>query len=469
MDSGTNWLSLNWGKPHHRGAAPIMAYKVECWQKAGEGARWSELGISGLNSFDAFNLKPGAEYQFRITPRNRHGYGESITSEVITVGKKNDLPEFPVLLPNQQKALKGDTITLECILEGTPAPCVRWFRDNTELVLEGDARYEIEQKDNRCTLVIRDLQEKDNGRFLCEATNTRGRVSTFCRVFVVTDPKILEADRKLKETLIGKGEDPPQFTMRLRNRRVEVNFPVRLTVQVIGNPEPEITWMRNGKIIGESTRHAFFKDDKFHTLEISKTTIDDSGTYSVVGSNIFGSISCRSRLVVDKGIKDYLAPAFHGEMDPQLSTLKEGEELRLSAQVEAYPSVGVMWYRDGVKLRPSRRAVMTISHSGRIELALGAVLPSDSGVYTCVATNEVGRSELSAKVDVIPCNAPMPYVDNQISTASSNNLPYSKEPKFLKKPRSTTAFEGDTIVILCEVIGDPKPEVLWFRDFLKVS
>jgi hypothetical protein len=38
----------------------------------------------------------------------------------------------------------------------------------------------------------------------------------------------------------------------------------------------------------------------------------------------------------------------------------------------------------------------------------------------------------------------------------------------LKKPRSTEALEGDNIVILCEVIGDPKPEVVWLRDFLKV-
>lgn len=45
---------------------------------------------------------------------------------------------------------------------------------------------------------------------------------------------------------------------------------------------------------------------------------------------------------------------------------------------------------------------------------------------------------------------------------------YSKEPKFLKKPLSTEAFEGDNITIYCEVTGDPKPEVVWLRDFLKV-
>lgn len=45
---------------------------------------------------------------------------------------------------------------------------------------------------------------------------------------------------------------------------------------------------------------------------------------------------------------------------------------------------------------------------------------------------------------------------------------YSREPMFITKPRSTEAHEGDTVVIRCEVVGDPKPEVFWLRDFLKV-
>lgn len=40
---------------------------------------------------------------------------------------------------------------------------------------------------------------------------------------------------------------------------------------------------------------------------------------------------------------------------------------------------------------------------------------------------------------------------------------------FVKKPRSSEAYEGDTVIIMCEVIGDPKPEVVWLRDFLKAS
>lgn len=46
---------------------------------------------------------------------------------------------------------------------------------------------------------------------------------------------------------------------------------------------------------------------------------------------------------------------------------------------------------------------------------------------------------------------------------------YTKEPRFVTKPRSSEAVEGDTVVIDCEVVGDPKPEVMWLRDWLKVS
>lgn len=46
---------------------------------------------------------------------------------------------------------------------------------------------------------------------------------------------------------------------------------------------------------------------------------------------------------------------------------------------------------------------------------------------------------------------------------------YTKEPRFVTKPRSSEAVEGDTVVIDCEVVGDPNPEVMWLRDWLKVS
>lgn len=50
----------------------------------------------------------------------------------------------------------------------------------------------------QCSLIINSLEESDSGRYMCEAVNKLGRASTFARLQVVTDPKLLLADSKLK-------------------------------------------------------------------------------------------------------------------------------------------------------------------------------------------------------------------------------------------------------------------------------
>lgn len=171
---------------------------MEAWQKGGDGpSRWIELGVTPLNGFDAFNLKPWAEYQFRVTPRNRYGWGESVVSDTIVVGKCHEIPEFVKILPGQVKVLKDSIFTLECEVKGEPFPDIRWFKDGEEI---GDQASHVQVKcwNNICSLAITCVREEDEGRYICEATNHVGRASTFSRLLVVSDPKVLTADEGLK-------------------------------------------------------------------------------------------------------------------------------------------------------------------------------------------------------------------------------------------------------------------------------
>ncbi|XP_043500905.1 titin homolog [Polistes fuscatus] len=478
VDGGRNWLSLSWAKAERKGPAPVIAYKVDAWLMGGEGgARWAELGITPINAFDAFNLRPGGEYKFRVTPRNRYGWGESVTmSSSVTVTELLDLPEFTKILPGQLKALQDATIKLECEIRGDSNINIKWYRETTEIDPNNDSRYSIGRRGLRCSLTIENIKEDDSGRYVCEASNKIGKVSSFARVLVVTDPKIIEADKKLRSRILGdeREERPPQFAMRLRDRRVQVTYPVRLTCQIMGYPAPEIIWLKNGLEIPQDERHVFWDDESnFHTLEIIHSTLEDSGCYMVTAKNIHGSVSCRSVLVVDKGIRAYVAPEFLYGLDAAY-TVRLNDELRMSAQIEAYPSVGVVWHRDGLRLRPSRRIIMTLSHDGTVELSLAKVSSRDAGVYSCTAINEVGRAETSTRVNVIvesdePNDEQVQSLSEGLPTVTiaSPDVPYSKEPLFVTKPLSTEALEGDTVIILCEVVGDPKPEVIWLRDFLK--
>lgn len=86
-------------------------------------------------------------------------------------------------------------------------------------------------------------------------------------------------------------------------------------------------------------RHVILNDGQFNTLEIIKASLDDCGTYSATAKNEYGSVSCHCSLVVDKGIRAYIAPEYLCQLDSEYSAVEDGE-IRLSAQIEAYPAVG---------------------------------------------------------------------------------------------------------------------------------
>lgn len=124
------------------------------------------------------------------------------------------------------------------------------------------------------------------------------------------------------------------------------------------------------------------------------------------------------------------------------------------------------WYRNGVRIRPSRRIVPTLDDDGFVELVISNATLDDAGNYRCVATNAVGKAESTCSVIIENCDSNGMKI---IPSICEPNMPYSKEPLFVTKPRSIEAFEGDTVFIEITVVGDPKPEIIWLRDFLNVS
>uniref|UniRef100_W8AQC6 Myosin light chain kinase, smooth muscle n=1 Tax=Ceratitis capitata TaxID=7213 RepID=W8AQC6_CERCA len=475
VDSGPTHISLSWGKPKRDNSAPVIAYRVEAWVIGHEGgAMWKELGLTPINSFDAFNLKPNVEYHFRVTPKNRYGWGPSTqTSCPVQVGGAECLPEFVKILPGQMKALLGTQLVLECTVRGAPRPQIDWYKDGMHINPLAE-RVRIRQIGSTCTLIIAPICELDAGRYTCEATNSKGRVSTFARLQIVTDPRLYEADTKLKEIVHSAdvahaGDTLPIFTMRLRDRRVQMTYPVRLTCQVLGYPTPDVIWYKDDQEITENRRCLITDDGQFHTIELASTILDDSGVYTCTAKNELGSVSCHCSLVVDKGIRAYISPEFYMPLDP-LYIYQERQEIRLTAKVEAYPTVGVSWHRNGVRLRPSRRIGASLDSNGFVELIISEATPYDAGIYVCVASNAVGKAESSCRVVIEESDEDQQHQGergtSQIPTIVRGDLPYSKEPMFVVKPRSSEAYEGDTVIICCEVVGDPKPEVVWLRDFL---
>lgn len=193
-----------------------------------------------------------------------------------------------------------------------------------------------------------------------------------------------------------------------------MTYPVRLSCQVIGWPVPDLVWYKDDVEIEESDRILTWVDHQFHTIEISNTVLCDSGVYTATARNALGSVSCHCNLVVDKGIRAYIAPEFLVNFNA-MNVVRENHEIRLAAQIEAYPTVGITWYRDGVRLRPSRRTQTVLDDDGFIELVIKTVTKQDAGVYTCIASNAVGRVESSCQIVINDETEQVAMVDGRIT------------------------------------------------------
>lgn len=57
---------------------------------------------------------------------------------------------------------------------------------------------------------------------------------------------------------------------------------------------------------------------------------------------------------------------------------------------------------------------MTLSHDGRLELSVGNLTLKDSGFYTCVVSNEVGRAESTARIAIIEKNSKQNEIKEEV-------------------------------------------------------
>lgn len=67
---------------------------------------------------------------------------------------------------------------------------------------------------------------------------------------------------------------------------------------------------------------------------------------------------------------------------------------------------------------------MTLDHDGRVELTIAQVSKRDGGTYSCVATNEVGKTESFAVLKVLPKDEGVaPIADNHVEATERQEVP----------------------------------------------
>ncbi|XP_040575173.2 LOW QUALITY PROTEIN: fibroblast growth factor receptor-like 1 [Lepeophtheirus salmonis] len=239
---------------------------------------------------------------------------------------------------------------------------------------------------------------------------------------------------------------PPTAEKKEVRQIVRVGHDVRLMCPMSGHPSLMFEWTKDLESIQEYSWTRFRKNKKY--LRITKTSLDDSGTYHCKGTNGFGSEVVRIQLIVidprdfphlDEGeLPDVYPPEWTPSTRHNLRDnygISFGQKFHLSCEAKGQPTPSVKWYFNGRELYGR--------HSG--ELIIEKALDSDSGVYTCIAKNVLATITRNVSLSV---SGKKVIISDLLGRNSLENM---------------TVEEGDSAALECKVSSPIEPNIKWLK------
>ncbi|XP_028399502.1 hemicentin-1-like [Dendronephthya gigantea] len=286
---------------------------------------------------------------------------------------------------------EGDHFTCVCTEQGSNPPAtVAWYKDGKQI---------SDQREERQTLSISNIEKKDSGMYRCEAKNT-----------VSNDKKSIEIIVHYKPTITA---------ITIAPKTVKVGVMVNITCEFDGLPEPDIKIEKSGS-------NSSIADSKMHTIQNVKK--NDTGEYVCVAKNSIGSDSKSATLTVTVLLTTTTQPttgptSTNSTLKASACALKTEWKIALLSLVTAGlfqlykpiitaitiapktakvgETVNITCKFDGlpepnIKIEKSGSDTVFTSKMHTIK----DVESDDAGTYVCVATNSIGSDSKSATLMV---------------------------------------------------------------------
>uniref|UniRef100_A0A803W5H3 Neurofascin n=1 Tax=Ficedula albicollis TaxID=59894 RepID=A0A803W5H3_FICAL len=313
---------------------------------------------------------------------------------------------YPYGTSSSQMVLRGVDLLLECIASGVPAPDIIWHKKGAELPA-GKTKLENFNK----ALRISNVSEEDSGEYFCLASNKMGSTRHTISVRVKAAPYWLDQPENL---ILAPGEDG------------------RLVCRANGNPKPSIQWLVNGEPI-ESSPPNPSREVAGDTIVFRDTQIGSSAVYQCNASNEHGYLLANAFVSVLDVAPRILAPR------NQLIRVIQNNRTRLDCPFFGSPIPTLRWFKNG-QGNMLDGGNYKAHENGSLEMFMAR--KEDQGIYTCVATNILGKAEAQVRLEV-------------------------KDPtRIVRGPEDQVAKKGTVTRIHCRVKHDPtlRLMVTWLKD-----
>ncbi|XP_070330725.1 neurofascin isoform X9 [Odocoileus virginianus] len=346
-----------------------------------------------------------ARFHFTHTIQQKNPFNLKVLT---TRGVAERTPSFmyPQGTASSQMVLRGMDLLLECIASGVPTPDIAWYKKGGDLPSD-KAKFENFNK----ALRITNVSEEDSGEYFCLASNKMGSIRHTISVRVKAAPYWLDEPKNL---ILAPGEDG------------------RLVCRANGNPKPTVQWMVNGEPLQSAPPNPN-REVAGDTIIFRDTQISSRAVYQCNTSNEHGYLLANAFVSVLDVPPRMLSPR------NQLIRVILYNRTRLDCPFFGSPIPTLRWFKNGQGSNLDG-GNYHVYENGSLEIKM--IRKEDQGIYTCVATNILGKAENQVRLEV-------------------------KDPtRIYRMPEDQVAKRGTTVQLECRVKHDPslKLAVSWLKD-----
>ncbi|XP_022174782.1 obscurin-like isoform X6 [Myzus persicae] len=325
---------------------------------------------------------------------------------------------------NESSLAVGENATFECEIEG--ATNVTWLKNNLPLpnTIANRTTITEDKENNLYKLQLNKVIMSDSGTYTVKAENNIGESTSTALLFVEN----LSADEKKARAKANA----PIFAVKLADTQLLENTHARFMIEIKANPLPKLRFFKGDKEISD-------KDTRIQILEVNKekglyemvlpnVKPEDAGEYRVIASNKYSeeSSSCHVSVTNEKDLWAGMQPVIP-DGTPHFT-----------------------WLKNGKPFNPEERfKVLFKDDEDSLALVFQNVKPEDAGLYTCIASTCHGKISCSAELSVQ-------------GVVKELNLPYA--PKVTTEVKEFETKIQSTAILEAKVIGDPLPDIIWFKN-----
>ncbi|KAG1654810.1 Down syndrome cell adhesion molecule-like protein Dscam2 [Nymphon striatum] len=315
------------------------------------------------------------------------------------------IPEFTF---KSKRLQPGPSISLKCMAGGRPEPKISWKFNGKNLTK--DNKYVLREKKMaigsvKSILVIKNVRSFDGGEYMCTASNEVGFVS-FSETIDVYGPPLVH---DMNNVTVAAGED------------------INIKCYTSGYPISSIEWIKEADPFYQSFANRVSRNKN---LRINGTTEEDEGYYTCKSENGRG-LSSDKRVFLNVIKKPEITPL---AIPPTIMKAHSSYSIVCNIMSGDQP-IKLYWLKDNDDISLVQKVYVTNTKKRYSLLQIQELSAVHSGVYSCVAENDAGKSVESVEIKI------------------------SSPPRWLVQPTNIAASLNSEIMLDCMAEGFPQPQI----------